>query len=223
MKHSRALAPVVAAVALAAPGTANAGSALGDTFGDATLGTAVKALTTIAGQTDNSCIRVADTSKAFSLWNDRADYVAMPGGSFEANAGNAWAASGSVSYSADNEPWRVSGRSSDARSVVLGTNGSITSGTLCAGIAYPTLRFFARAPKGSALALVTARYTGSDGLLAALPLGVVNVGSQWAPTSVALTASGLPLATGNNLSIRIAPLLGTVQVDDVYVDPARRS
>lgn len=223
MKHPRALAFVAAAVALATPTAAHAGSAIGDTLGEASLGTIAKALNTAAGRTDASCVQADATSKPFTAWNDRADYVPAPGGSFEPGVAASWAFSGPVAYNGDNEPWRVSGNSADSRSVVLGSNGSITSAPLCAGIAYPTLRFFARSPKGSSLALVTARYTGPDGLLAALPLGVVSAGSSWAPTSVSLTASGLPLVTGANLSIRIAPILGTLQVDDVYVDPLRRS
>lgn len=223
MKHPRALALAAVAVALAAPGSAFAGSAVGDAVGETSLGTVAKTLNTLAGRTDSSCIANTTTSKPFSPWRDPAEYVEAPGGSFESGVANAWDLAGGVSFANENEPWRVSGRASDSRSVVLGSGGSITSAPLCAGIAYPTLRFFARSPKGSALALVTARYTGPDGLLAALPLGVVTAGSSWAPTSVSLTASGLPLVTGANLSIRIAPVLGSLQVDDVYVDPIRRS
>ncbi|MEH3054376.1 MAG: hypothetical protein PGN13_10280 [Patulibacter minatonensis] len=221
MKHTRAVwSLAAAALALAAPSAANAGiGAVGDTFGEATLGSLAK----VARGAETSCLTPGATSNPFTRWNDRADYVEAPGGSFEPGAANQWATSGSVTTASENEPWRVSGRPADRSSVVLGGNGSITSAPLCAGIEYPTLRFFAKAPRGYGLALVTARYTGPDGLLAAIPVGTISVGSNWAPSTVALTGSGIPLITGTYLSIRIAPVLGSVQVDDVYVDPFRRS
>lgn len=225
MKYSpRAAASIAAtaAVVLLAPASSFAASALTQSAGETTLGTVSKALNTLAGRTDGSCIASTDAFKAFAPWGDRANYVEAPGGSFEPTAASAWTMTGPVAYANENEPWRVSGRSDDSRSVVLAPGSSITSVTMCAGFEYPTLRFFARAPKGSALGLVTLRYTGPDGILAALPLGVVTVGSTWKPTSVSLTASGLPLLTGKTLSIRIAPIAGTMQVDDVYVDPFRR-
>jgi hypothetical protein len=226
LKYSpRAAASIAAtaAVVLLAPASSFAASALTQSAGETTLGTVSKALNTLAGRTDGSCIASTDAFQAFAPWGDRANYVEAPGGSFEANAPSSWTTTGSVSFANENEPWRVSGRVSDARSVVLASGASITSPTMCAGLAYPTLRFFARAPRGSALGLVTARYTGPDGLLAALPLGLVNVRSSWQPTNISLTGSGVPLLTGTTLSVRISPIAGTMQVDDVYIDPARRS
>ncbi|MBO9532551.1 MAG: hypothetical protein J7513_06230 [Solirubrobacteraceae bacterium] len=211
------LAPAVAAAALFVPSTAHAG-ALADTLAEATFGSLAK-----LGRADNSCIAPGTVSKAFSQWNDRADYVEAPGGSFEPGA-LGWDFSGSVSYASENEPFKVSGRRTDARSIVVGGGGSITSAAMCAGLQYPTLRFFAKsAGRGNASALITARYTGADGLLAAFPVGIVSAGSSWAPSTVSLTGSGIPLFTGKRLSFRIAPLYGSLQVDDVYVDPFRRT
>lgn len=226
MKHSpRAAASIAAtaAIALLASASSSAATAVGQSVGETTFGSVTKTLTTLTGRGDASCIAPTEAFKAFAQWGDQANYVEAPGGSFEPGASSPWVTTGSVSFSSDNEPWRVSGRASDGRSVVLASGASITSPTMCAGLAYPTLRFFARAPKGSAVGLVTARYTGPDGLLAALPLGLVNIGSSWQPTSISLTGSGIPLITGTTLSVRIAPIAGTMQVDDVYIDPARRS
>lgn len=226
VKHSPRAAASIAAtavVALLAPASSSAASAVGTSVGETTFGSLSKTLSTLSGRGDASCIASTDALKAFAPWGDQADYVEAPGGSFEPGAATPWSTSGSVGFSSENEPWRVSGRSTDGRSVVLATGASVTSPTMCAGLAYPTLRFFARAPKGSALGLVTARYTGPDGLLAALPLGLVKIGSSWQPTSISLTGSGIPLITGTTLSVRISPISGTMQLDDVYIDPARRS
>lgn len=226
LKTPRVAASITAtlALALAVPAAAPAASALSQSAGEATLGSFVKALNTASGRGDASCVASTQITHPFAQWGDSANYVEAPGGSFESAEAHPWSTAGAVSFAKENEPWRVSGRASDARSVVLAPGSSVTSTPMCAGLAYPTIRFFVRAPKGGlAAALVTARYTGPDGLLAALPLGVVSAGTAWQPGKATLTGSGIPLLTGTTLSIRIAPLVGTVQVDDVYVDPFRRS
>ena len=70
-------------------------------------------------------------------------------------------------------------------------------------------------------ALVSVRYTGNDGLLRVLPLGLITPGRSWQPTLTSLTLSGLPLLTGNKLGVQITALTGSIAVDDVYVDPFR--
>lgn len=211
-------------LAMSAPASAPAASALSQSASEATFGSFAKALSTVTGRGDASCVASTTITHPFAQWGDTANYVEAPGGSFESDAAHPWSTAGPVSFANDNEPWRVSGRATDGRSVVVAPGGSVTSTPMCAGLAYPTIRFFVRAPKGgAALALVTARYTGPDGLLAALPLGIVRAGSSWQPGRATLTGSGVPLFTGTTLSIRIAPIAGTVQVDDVYVDPFRRS
>ncbi len=225
MKTSRVATSLAASVALvlAAPAVAPAASAVTQSVGETTLGSFAKALNTLSGRGDASCVASTQVSNPFAQWGDKANYVEAPGGSFEPGSTHPWTSAGSTSFASDNEPWRVSGRSGDGRSVMLAPGSSVTSVPMCAGLAYPTIRFFARAAKGtSATALVTARYTGPDGLLAALPLGIVSVGSAWQPGNATLTGSGVPVFTGTTLSIRIAPLTGSIQVDDVYVDPFRR-
>jgi hypothetical protein len=52
-----------------------------------------------------------------------------------------------------------------------------------------------------------------------LPAGVAT-GGAWAPTLPMLTGSGL---VGSKLSIRVTNIgIGTMRVDDVYIDPYRR-
>ena len=88
----------------------------------------------------------------------------------------------------------------------------------------PTVRLFS---KGGGLPLLDDAagrrlYTGRDGLLVALPLGIVLPSRSWQPTTQVLTASGLPLLTGSRLALRFTALGAAFAIDDAYVDPFRR-
>lgn len=176
----------------------------------------------VAPVADPACA-AAPVSHPFAPWGDHANYVPAPDSGFEGGLGS-WTATGPVTIASDNEPWKVSGNTSDASSAVIPAGSSIASASFCGGLAYPTIRFFARSTTSApAKALVTIRYTGRDSVLAALPLGVITAGERWQPTTATLTASGVPLFTGTRLGLTITALSGTVAVDDVYVDPYRRS
>lgn len=163
------------------------------------------------------------TSKPFAAWRDNADYVPAPNGGFEDGL-DTWSASGPVTVTNENNPFFISGDPSDGQSVTLASGGSIASASFCGGLAYPTVRMMARSTDGKpAKALVTIRYTGRDGLLAALPLGTITAGSTWAPSEVTMTASGLPLITGTKLGLTITATSGSVVLDDIYIDPLRRA
>lgn len=211
--------PLAAAVATAALCTAAAPASAAPLSLGGLVGGAAGAL---MPQQDPTCA-AAPTTKPFQLWNDRANYVPAPNGSFEDGFAS-WKAKGNATITADNEPWRVSGNASDARSVTLAPGASITSTSFCGGLEYPTVRMFGRAATGShATILLTIRYTGRDALVHSLPLGILHVGERWKPTGITLTGSGIPLFTGSRLGLTITPLIGSIAVDDIYVDPYRRS
>lgn len=171
---------------------------------------------------DPSCA-AAPVSKPFKPWLDAADYVTAPGGSFESGL-TGWTKTGTVTVARDQEPWRVSGNKADASSVVLAPGSTLTSASFCGGLQYPTVRLFARSTAGSvAAASVAIKFTGRDGILYSLPLGLITAGREWAPTGATLTLSGLPLLTGTRLGLTITPLAGSLALDDIYVDPYRRS
>ena len=95
----------------------------------------------------------------------------------------------------------------------LPPGASATSPASCVGLAEPTVRMFASGP-ATGLVLTQAVSGGIP-----LPAGVAT-GGAWAPTLPMLTGSGL---TGSKLSIRVTNIgLGTMRVDDVYIDPYRR-
>jgi hypothetical protein len=158
-------------------------------------------------------------SQPFLPWADLASYESIPGGGFEPGQ-PAWSSTGNVSTDSSNEPWQVGG-AGDGSSLVIADGASITSPAFCGGLAYPTLRLFAKSADDTSLplALVSVRYPAPGGLVATLPLGLIAPGTSWQPTLTALTASGIPLLTGTQLAVQITALRGAVAVDDAYVDP----
>ncbi len=227
-------------LALAAPAQAGTGTSL-RVWGDALKATVTKQLdpktsviktdlmTTlknvgalVAPQADAACA-TQETSKPFAPWRDNADYVPAPNGGFEQGL-DTWLAFGRVAINEENNPFFISGRPADAKSVTLGDGSSIASASFCGGLAYPTVRMMARSASGKpAKAAVTIRYTGRDGLIGALPLGTITAGSAWSPSEITLTASGLPLLTGTKLGLTITATSGSIVLDDVYIDPLRRA
>lgn len=171
---------------------------------------------------DAAC-EAAAVEQPFARFGDRANYVPVPNHGFE-DGFSGWATSGRPTIVRDNEPWRVTGRASDSSAARLANGQSVTIDGLCGGLAYPTMRLFAKSagPFG-AVGLLSVRYTGTDGLLHTLPLGPFLASPQWKPTTMALTLSGLPVLTGTRLGLQITPLSGAIVIDDVYVDPFRRS
>jgi hypothetical protein len=54
------------------------------------------------------------------------------------------------------------------------------------------------------------------------PIGVITAGTQWAPTApLPIVVNLLPLLPGSHTAVafRFTAASGSVQIDDVYVDP----
>ncbi len=176
----------------------------------------------VAPQPDPACL-AQQTSQPFAQWRDTANYVPVPNSGFEQGF-DSWIPGGKVALTAENNPYFISGRAADAKSASLPLGASLASASFCGGIEYPTIRMMAKSVGGkSAKASVLIRYTGRDGLVGALPLGTITAGSAWAPSEITMTASGVPLFTGTKLGVTITSTSGTIAIDDVYVDPYRRT
>jgi hypothetical protein len=92
---------------------------------------------------------------------------------------------------------------------------------VCVDAAHPTFRFFARNNSLLATVAVQVVYPTILGQVA-LPLGAAVLSPTWRPTLPMLTGSlvGALLNGGTTqLSLRFTALLGTSQIDDVFVDP----
>jgi hypothetical protein len=170
------------------------------------------------------CAVEPEPAKVFKPWLDYANYIPAPGGAVESAAG--WDLQGGARVVAGNEPWKV-GAKSDGNSLLIPRGGSATTGVMCVGVEYPTLRLFAKRTGGTLLStlLIEVEFEGLGGILKRLPVGVVIGGSQWQPTLPHIVlASLLPLLPGQRTPVRFrfTPLLGgNWNIDDVYVDPWR--
>jgi hypothetical protein len=158
------------------------------------------------------------TSQPFAAWNDSASYYLAGNGSFESAGG--WTFSGGAAVVAGNEPFYVHSKQ-DRSALLLNAGSSATSAPVCFGLLNPGLRFFAMSPSGSGVVHVQLIANGLLGPLAILDGGNVAVGKAWAPTAkLGTTLSQLNTLLGTkSIAIRLTAVSGTVEVDDLYIDP----
>jgi len=170
----------------------------------------------------------APTSKPFAQWLDYGNYQAVPGGSFE-NGPAGWTVTGSTAIVAGNEPWKVGG-AGDAKALSIPNGATATSPATCAGLGFPTFRYFLRKTSGLLTSVrADVLYLDEGHIVGSLPLGLLGLaGSSWSPGLLpSLTLAGLPLVTGNptdsSIALRFTAVGGNVQIDDVYIDPYSRT
>ena len=166
-------------------------------------------------------------SQPFLPWVDPAHYTLAPDGGFEGGAAG-WSLEGGAEVVAGNESHYVGG-ATDSRSLRLPAGSSATSGTICVGVEHPTLRIFAR-NAGSALSTlrVAVHFEDAAGEVHALPIGEFGSGGAWQPSPLMpLAVNLLPLLPGERtpVAFEFTPQGsgGDWRIDDVYVDPYRRS
>jgi hypothetical protein len=163
-------------------------------------------------------------SQPFAQWGDTANYVLMPGGSFEAGS-TPWVLARGAKTTPGNETFKVHG-AADATSLALPGGSSATSPPACTSIYHPTMRFFVRnAGSSSSQLKVEALYPGLLGGVQAARLAVIRGTAAWQPSSVMqLLVSNLLSTLSLNrttIAFRFTPLDGTGawSIDDVYLDP----
>jgi hypothetical protein len=162
-------------------------------------------------------------SQPFAGFGDSHQYKVIQGASFE-GALTDWTVAGGAKVVAGNEPWKVGG-SSHGKSLVLPAGSTAITAPTCVGLAEPTLRFFAKKNSGLLSTLVVSVYVKTSlGLVVPVPVGVVLGNGQWKATpQMLIVANLLPLLPGDRtpVAFQFTPLLGSWQIDDVYVDPMR--
>jgi len=169
-----------------------------------------------------------DLSRPFTRWLDPFSYTIVPGGTFE-NGASGWTLSGGAYAGAGNESFNVHG-AGETRSLSLPARSSAVSPAICVGIGHPTMRLFAKSSR-SLLSLSTLRvdvlFEDAGGKTRSLPIGLVTASTSWQPSlPLPVLASLLPLLPGERTAVafRFTPQGGASwQIDDVYVDPFRRS
>ncbi len=164
------------------------------------------------------------TVQAFSPWQDYADYFLAPDGGFEAD-GAGWDLTDGALAVEGNETYAVGG-ADDHRSLSLPARSSATTPRMCVGIEHRTMRFFVRGT-GSGVVHVDAVYAKGTYRETSVRLASVAAGESWAPSpAVPLIVNELAPDTGNALAVSLrftARGEGSWQIDDVYVDPYRKS
>ena len=167
-------------------------------------------------------------SQPFAPWGDDASYKLVPGGDAEGSLAG-WILAGGARLAAGSEPYAVTGRLG-AWSFQLKPGASVTTAATCVNAAYPSFRFFAKSSGGllGLLPVLKVDLVYRDGALGllAVPIGVVTPSSSWRPTPALLSLSAVGAAVAGGevpLSFRFTAVAGTWNVDDVFVDPFRRS
>ena len=203
-RNRRALVAAVGAVAAIAVPAASAAS-LGTSL-QPTVGTVLSKVAVCQGR---------DLSQPFAPWGDQNWYFPVDGGSFEQDT-TGWALAGGAAVTPGGDTLLAS---SDGGALTLPAGATATTPSTCVDAASPTVRFFVQ---GSGTVTVSSLIGGVW-----LPIGRVSGGNGWAPTPAMLNVGSLlslltPTGT-STAQFRFTGSNGTVTVDDVYVDPYRRT
>ncbi len=178
-----------------------------------TAGTARAGL--ITGLLGGNC---GATLPVFAPWGDFAGYYYAPNGGFE-NGSAGWSlAGGAAVVTQSNEPWYLAGFGSHALSIPNGGSASIS---VCYGVTYPGVRFFAAGTGGSATIHVRVISHSLLGVLSVLDGGTFTAGQQWSPSpkvSSLFSALASPLGT-KSMQLQFTVESGSAQIDDLFVDP----
>ena len=155
-----------------------------------------------------------NTSQVFRPWADSSYYMLTPGGSFEASS---WKLAGGSKVVPGNESYYLNSKS-DTKSLYMPSGSSATTPTMCFAAGDWHMRFVA---KGSGKVRVTVMVNSLVGLVSILDGGTVRPGSTWTPSpkvSLLLTNVG-GLLTTKAIALKFTATDGSVQLDDVYLDP----
>ena len=162
----------------------------------------------------------ASSSQVFSQWGDSTYYELVPGGDFAGNDAG-WSSPWGVQLVSGSEPWNVSGASTPG-SLQIANLARVDSPQACVNVANPAIRFFTRSDDPYAVLVVSSVLQSSSGQQQITPLAVVQTGRSWAPSNpIVLQPTLTPALNGQNVlvGLRFRSLLGSVQLDDVYIDP----
>lgn len=181
--------------------------------------------TTISGTalaaTSSGCDQPRLT-QPFTRWADRHLYERVSGGSFERGL-SGWSLQGGARQVLGGEPFG-GGTASGSHSLLLPRGASASSPRTCVNATYRTFRLFARAVTPGARLAASIAYPTEFGTAAFL-VGVIAPGSRWQPTppmSTGAAVSRLWAGTAGSMTLRFSASGGTVQIDDVYLDPHGR-
>jgi hypothetical protein len=152
----------------------------------------------------DACPTLGPVGQYFSKYGDNANYQLLPGGAFDSGA-----------------QWSLEHAQVNDNALAFDRGGSATSPEFCATVDHPTLRFFARGDGD--VGKVELLWTDDAGVERTKGVGMFMAGRSWAPAAPMQLSSVLGLVAGDIVAVRlrITAVTSDLQVDDVYVDPAR--
>jgi hypothetical protein len=159
-------------------------------------------------------------SHPFEAWGDNANYLLVPGGSFEAG-GPAWALSRGAYVGPGNEPFHTEGDGGN-RSLYLLPGATATSPTSCFAFGDWHARFFVRgAGLRSGRLEVDVVVRSLLGVLTVLDGGAVAPNGEWRPSPrIGMLVCNVTSLLGTKaVSLRFRAVNAAFQIDDVYIDP----
>jgi hypothetical protein len=189
---------------------------------------AVGVLTLFAASSAQAACAVTPTKKAFAAFGDQADYSLAPGANFEKGS-TGWSLGG-ASIVSGNESFFV-GLKSDSKSLAVPATARAVSPSFCVGIEHPNFRLFARRTSGTwGVLYVKLRYTDNGGRVNETVVGAINgtAINKWVVSPSYQLANILALwsntqAASAQIVLDAEKSGGNWQVDDIYIDPYRRS
>jgi hypothetical protein len=155
----------------------------------------------------DECPTLGPVGRWFADHGDAADYQLLPDGDFAAGGAG----------------WELDGASVKNGALAFERGGSATSPAFCATVDHPTFRFLVRGDGRVDAGTVQLLWTDAAGAERRRVVGGVLGFARWAPSLPMRLSSVLGLADGDVASVRLRITAHTpgLQVDDVYVDPAR--
>jgi hypothetical protein len=162
----------------------------------------------------NDC---GSASQPFAQFGDYRSYTFGSNGGLE-NGSTGWSLGGGEVVSG-NESFYVHS-SSDSHSLSLSTGDSALSPKLCMGTTSTVTRFFVRSEDGGRVRVQVVLRNLLGQVLGVVQISDVSAGSNWSPGPGVLNLdSVLGLVGVSSIQLKFTELSGSVQIDDVYVDP----
>jgi hypothetical protein len=184
---------------------------------------AVVAVMACAAATAQAC-NYQGAEQVFKPWGDNHHYVLAPDGGFEAG-GNGWSLAGGATTVAGNESFYLNDPA-DSRSLSLPAGSSAVSPPICMSLDTPIFRLVARNTGDPSAGLRVEATYKLLGLVRTKTVSTVRAGSDWAPSQQMSTVLTLSTIVGtlvpSSIQIKITPVGGEWQVDDLYIDPFAR-
>jgi hypothetical protein len=157
------------------------------------------------------------TSQPFAQFGDYRNYFFGANGGLE-NGAAGWSVSGGRIVDG-NETYFTHSRSDDS-SLQLPAGSSAATPQLCQETTSSVVRFFLRSPDGGSVRVQLVARNLLGQVIGILNVATVSPGASWQPGPAILNLQSLLALLGvSSLQIKFVTLNGTVQVDDIYVDP----